>query len=318
MNFKDLNAEKRRQLINTQQVYEGWRAAHRDARHRFAGSMRWVHRNHNGTYLYRKIGQSEKSLGPRDSKTKAIYDAFCKGRTENKDRLDGLINRLDELAKINQAMGLGRIPSVASRILQHCDENDLLGEQLVVVGTNVLFAYEVLAGLHVESDLVATDDIDLLYDARRHMSFLVTKEIHSKGFIGLLRNVDRSFTPLRPRGFRASNRDGYLVDLADDLEGAAIFGLGWLINSPKMEAIVIDERGYPVRMAVIDPRAFALHKAWLSSKDDRDALKRKRDFEQAKAAAVIATQYLQLPFDDAQALAALPKQLRNLAPEILK
>jgi hypothetical protein len=338
MDFKDLNAEKRRQLINTQQVYEGWRATHRDARHRFAGSMRWVHRNHNGTYLYRKIAQSEKSLGPRDSKTQAIYDAFCKGRTGNKDRLDGLINRLDELAKINQAMGLGRVPSVASRILQHCDENDLLGEQLVVVGTNVLFAYEVLAGLHVESDLVATDDIDLLYDARRHMSFLVTKEIHSKGFIGLLRNVDRSFTPLRPRGFRASNRDGYLVDLirpeakdvfkdrlspaltdlADDLEGAAIFGLGWLINSPKMEAIVIDERGYPVRMAVIDPRAFALHKAWLSSKDDRDALKRKRDFEQAKAAAVIATQYLQLPFDDTQALAALPKQLRNLAPEILK
>jgi Nucleotidyltransferase len=25
-----------------------------------------------------------------------------------------------------------------------------------------------------------------------------------------------------------------------------------------------DERGFPVWMAVIDPRAFALHKAWIS------------------------------------------------------
>jgi hypothetical protein len=41
-------------------------------------------------------------------------------------------------------------------------------------------------------------------------------------------------------------------------------------------------------MVAIDPRAFALHKAWLSTKGDRDHLKRRRDMEQAEALAHIA------------------------------
>ena len=38
------------------------------------------------------------------------------------------------------------------------------------------------------------------------------------------------------------------------------FGLAWLISSPKVEAVAIDEHGEPVRLVVIDPRAFAAHK----------------------------------------------------------
>jgi len=107
-----------------------------------------------------------------------------------------------------------------------------------------------------------------------------------------------------------------LTDLPEDLQGAAIFGLGWLINSPKMDVIAIDERGYPVRMVVIDPRAFALHKAWISGREDREPVKAKRDFEQAQAAAVIATRYLRRPFDGPE-LGALPNSLRELAPRIM-
>jgi hypothetical protein len=147
--------------------------------------------------------------------------------------------------------------------------------------------------------------------------------------------VDRSFSPVRPRAFRASNNDGYLVDLIrpeakdvfrdrrpaaltdlpDDLEGAAIFGLDWMVNSPKLEAVAIDERGYPLRMVVIDPRAFALHKLWVSNREDRDPLKVQRDREQAKAAAAIAKQYLRRPFDGPE-LSALPKSLRDLTPQL--
>jgi Nucleotidyltransferase len=147
--------------------------------------------------------------------------------------------------------------------------------------------------------------------------------------------LDLSFDPIRSRAFRASNRDGYLVDLIrpeakdvfrdnlptsltdhlDDLEGAAIFGLNWLVNSPRCEAVAIDERGYPVPMAVVDPRVFALHKAWLSSREDRERLKAKRDWEQAKFAAAIAVQYLRLPFGSKD-LEALPGSLRKLAPKL--
>src|SRR5262249_1395194 len=151
----------------------------------------------------------------------------------------------------------------------------LLGKHLTVVGTNALYAYEAAAGVQIESGLLASGDIDLLYDTRRHLS-LAGKQINSQGLIGLLRTVDTSFAPERPGSYRAVNRDGYLVDLIrpegkdvlsdkstpalsnapDDLQGAAVFGLEWLVNSPKMTAIAIDERGYAVPMAVIDPRAF--------------------------------------------------------------
>jgi hypothetical protein len=140
-----------------------------------------------------------------------------------------------------------------------------------------------------------------------------------------------------PKGFRAINRNGYFVDLImpeakdifrnklptslsdvpDDLTGAAIFGLGWLINSPRLEAVAIDDRGYPLRLAVIDPRAFALHKAWVSQQIDRDPVKSVRDFEQAKAAAILATRYLNKSFND-RGLMSLPKELRALAPALIE
>lgn len=335
MNLRLLSGEQRRQLIDTQQVYEAWRAANEESNHRFAGSMRWGKRN--GTdYLLRKLGKSETSLGPRNKETEDAYNAFMRGRRDNKGRLTGLSEKLDTLAPINVAMGLARMPTIAARIIRECDERGLLGGQLVIVGTNAIYAYEAVAGVHVDSGLVATSDIDLLYDARRRIS-LAVNGLSQRGLIGLLQNVDESFVPTNARSFRASNRNGYLVDLIipeakdvfrnrlpaaltelpDDLEGAAIFGLGWLINSPKLEAVAVDERGYPVRLVVIDPRAFALHKAWVSCREDREPIKAVRDMEQAKVAAAIATQYLNKSFE-APELSALPNALREIAPKLME
>jgi hypothetical protein len=334
MYVSELNGEQRRQMIDTQQVFNVWREASRESKRRFAGSMRWGERN--GTaYLLRKIGRTETSLGRRSAETERIYEAFAKGRIENQDRLKGLAKRLDELAPVNRAMGLGRVPVIAARILRRCDEIGLLGRHLTIVGTNAMFAYEAAVGVRTQSGLVASGDIDLLYDARRHLS-LAFEDVHVSGLVGLLRTVDASFAPVHSGSFRAANREGYLVDLIrphakdvmrdrskpaltdlpEDLQGVAIFGFGWLINSPKMDVSAIDERGYPVRMVVIDPRAFALHKAWISRREDREPVKAKRDFEQAQAAAIIATRYLRRPFDGPE-LGALPNSLRELAPSIM-
>ena len=62
--FRELTGEQRRQLIDTQQVYEGWRGADAERRRRFTGSMRWVDRD-GSQYLLRKHGKVEKSLGPK-------------------------------------------------------------------------------------------------------------------------------------------------------------------------------------------------------------------------------------------------------------
>ncbi len=296
--------------------------------------MRWVQRN-GSNYLLRKIAKAETSLGPRGRATETAYDAFMRGREDNRRRLEGLTARLNELAPVNVAMNLGRVPLIAARILRACDERELLGEQLFVVGTNAIYAYEAAAGVYVDSGLVATGDVDLLYDARRHLTFAVSG-MSTNGLIGILQSVDESFASTPRQRFRASNRDGYLVDLirpeakdplrddsrgavtefSDDLEGASILGLSWLVNSPKLKAVAIDERGYPVRLAVVDPRAFALHKAWVSRRPDRDPVKAPRDGEQAKAVAIIAARYLKLPFDSNE-LDAIPKELRQVAPQLI-
>jgi hypothetical protein len=326
----DLTGEQRRWLIDTQQVYEAWRAANQANKHRFAGSMRWVKRAAQ-EYLLRKTGKAETSLGPRGPQTEAAYAAFTSGRDKNTETLVHLAKRLDDLAPVNRAMGIGRLPTTAARILRLCDDNNLLGEQLLVVGTNAVFAYEAMAGVQVQSGMLATGDIDLLLDARRHMT-LASEPVRTSGLIGLLKKIDTSFTSVRPRAFRAANKDGYLVDLIrpeardvfrdrlptsltdlpDDLEGAAIFGLAWLINSPRVEAVAIDERGYPARIVAIDPRSFALHKFWLSAKQDRDPVKATRDKQQAQIVATLATRYLRRSFESAD-LEALPNALRQLA-----
>ena len=45
-------------------------------------------------------------------------------------------------------------------------------------------------------------------------------------------------------------------------------------------------------MVVADPRAFALHKLWLSQQDDREKTKTRRDHGQALAVADLVLRYL--------------------------
>lgn len=336
MNFRELSGEQRRQLIDTQQVYKAWRDHDSEKRRRFTGSMRWGERG-GADYLLRKIGTRETSLGPRGGDTETAYTAFMNGRAANREKLVTLSRRIDAMAPVNRAMGLGRMPTIAARIVRRCDEKGLLGKQLFIVGTNALYGYEAISGVQVSSGLVASGDIDLLYDARRRLSLAVEKGISEQGLIGLLKQVDKSFYRTQPRSFRASNKDGYLVDLIRDhsrkvfsdatpsaltnlpeaLEAAALFGLAWLINAPKVEAVVLDERGYPVRLIVIDPRIFALHKAWLAERPDRDPLKAPRDREQAVAAALVAKRYLRLSFESPD-LTALPEALRQMASGLVE
>ena len=329
--FSRLKGEQIRQTIDTEQIYEAWRSLSQDIRHRFSGSMAW--KSIAGKdYLYRKAAQAWKSLGPRSAETERAYEQFHNGRQDARDRLASLSGRLDEMAAINRAMRLGRMPLTTARIIRALDKANLVGSALDVVGTNALFAYERLSGVRIDSGLLATGDIDLLFDARTSLN-LLRRNVGPQGLMGILHTADKSFGALTKGGFRAANRDGYLVDLIgplpadpianakppmlskreDDLAAVEIEGLQWMINSPKVTAVILDERGYPVRYTAPDPRSFALHKLWLSRRQDRDPLKKPRDEAQAHAVAEMLRLYSpHLRFDDA-ALGAMPQSLRKLS-----
>ncbi|MBL8583065.1 MAG: nucleotidyltransferase domain-containing protein [Rhizobiaceae bacterium] len=327
--FSELRGEQQRQLIDSADTFEAWRNANMERRRRFAGGVRWAERN-GRRYLLRKIGAKEQSLGPESAATKDIYDSFVGGRERNHEMLSGLAARLDQMAPVNKALGLGRVPVLAARILRDLDERELLGHQLLVVGTNALYAYEARAGLRFSSDLLATGDVDLLLDGRQRLS-LVVREIRDVGLLGVLRRLDHSFSAVQKGGFRAVNRDGYYVDLIrpqardimrddspdalsslpEELHRSPIEGLAWLVNAPRFHAIAIAEDGYPVPFVCLDPRVFALHKAWMSQDEKRDPRKKARDMSQAKACAEIAGR-LGMPFENEAALSVLPASVRAL------
>jgi hypothetical protein len=334
VHFEELDPDSIREAINQRQSFQALLEIEADLTRRFAGSMRYAERGGH-TYLLRRRGKSrsDTSLGPKNPENDALLERFQVGKLERQGKVDGLRKQIEARRKLILAYGLGRMPTVSARILRQLNAVGWLGTKLVVVGTNALYAYEAAAGVRIMGGALATLDIDILHDVRRRVS-LGGMGIPDKGLVGVLRQVDGSFSPLRPNGYRASNKDGFLVDLIepfrgnrmlqkpsalsahqDDMQAVSIEGLAWLVNAPKMEAVVFDERGLPLRMVTVDPRVFALHKAWLSQRADREPVKRRRDAIQATLAATLARDYLGLSFD-ASDLTALPAELRDASDSL--
>lgn len=324
--MQSLSNQQRLHLVNTRQLYEGYLVAlrHLDA---YRYGLRW--KTVRGVeYLFRPSSRTGdgRSLGRRSPETETVLAAFEQGRVDALAREATLRAKVDEQARLNKALRLGRVPRVVSRILRQLDAQGLMGDFLVL-GTQALYAYEAEAGVQFLLELLASGDVDLLYDTRKHLT-LASAKLDREGLLGLLRKADRSFEPLLKQGFRAANADGFMVDLivaprpmhetqpitfaANDLVAAEVPGLQWLVNSPKLAAVAVDETGWPVPMRVPDPRAFALHKAWLCDQPGREPLKRQRDKAQARAVAAMVREYLpHLPFDEA--LTALHGDVRAMA-----
>jgi hypothetical protein len=312
LNIPELSNEQRRQLIDVQQVFSSWRPLAIEADTR--GGLYW-NTSKGVRYLYSKKNGVRVPLGretPELVRQKADHDA----RTA---QFEALTARLDAMAPVNRAMGLGRIPTLASKILRSLDLRDLLGTHIIVAGTNALFAYETATGTITGGDLVATGDADLLWDSRRSLE-LAGAQIIPGGLIALLQSIDQSF--VAHYGYNATNRDGYIVDLITpddeglptrltnegDLEATPMEGTKWLLDSPRFEQTIVAHDGLPLRITAPEPRTFAAHKLWLSERPSRQALKRPRDRAQALHVATLAKTYLATSF----AAADMPW----LAPEL--
>lgn len=331
--FIDLNNDQRREMVNTRQRYQAWRnAVARQAGYR--GSMVWEETK-GQEYLLRSFydedgKRRQKSLGKRSPKTDALKQHFDSERKDAADSRRALDAVLDRQAAVNRALGLGRVPLIAARILRLIDKRGLLGSGLRVAGTNSLYCYEAACGVFVDPGITATLDIDLLFDSRKRLHLVGDPDLPDDSLIQLLRLADRSFRRTR-QSFRAENDEGYLVDLikpmrnppwrgerravgvADDIQAAEIEGLVWLENAPAFEQTVIDERGYPLRSVASDPRVFAIHKHWISTREDRDPLKKERDREQADTVAALVGNYLpNLPFDEGE-LRMIPRDVIDAA-----
>lgn len=321
MEFPELSLDQRRQLIDVQQRFEAWRSADRTFRESYKASMTWK-RVGGKRYLYRIIDRyTQKCVGPESPEMEKLKAEYTASRAGQRARISRMAKGIAASAAVNRALGLGRVPRTAAAILRSLDGEGLLGSGLFVVGTHALYAYEARSGILFEPELLATRDLDILADVRSRL-VLALDDKKRPGVLGALQRADSSFQ-VQGDPFRAVNAEGYFVDLIRpmakdevtskeyDLGGlvpAGIDGLQWLVSSPRFEATAIGEDGRPVWMSCIDPRAFALHKYWLSKQPVRDPLKQKRDAIQAAAVAKVAL-LLNMKFD--------PKELRALPAELL-
>lgn len=326
--MRELSNDQRKAYIDSAQVFEAWKDASRRMTS-YQGGMTWK-RSGKREYLFRLTDTAGygKSLGPRNPETERIFEEFRRAKALAREHEASLRSRLESFAKINKAFRVGRMPELVGKILRKLDQLDLLGKDVMVLGTHCLFAYEAVAGIQIDPELTASGDVDLLVDTRKTLSLAVAPKFQSvDGLLGMLRSIDQSFRVLREGSFRAINNTEFMVDLLaptstlktrqslkmgeDDITGIELEGVKWLMNAPKFEAIAIDRSGWPVPMVVPDPRAFATHKLWVANRDDRSSMKSPRDRAQAELVLRLTEQYFpHLPLND-QALMMFPAEVRK-------
>ena len=329
--FKKMTDNQRRVFIDTVQLYEAFMDTYKKSSS-YVGGMHWK-KSKGREYLFRSTDRYGygKSLGVRSPETENIIDEFRKAKSDLKERISILKERLKEQARFCKAAMIQRVPRIVTNILRVLDQQNLLGKNIVVVGTNALYAYEAAAGIFFDSKIMATKDMDILWDIRPKLTLLTDDKTEPGGLLAILRKTDRSFELSSSQRFRAVNRYGYMVDLIKaepkkvmtreprrmggpgDLEAIEIRNLQWLLSSPKISQIVIGDDGYPSEMAVPDPRAFALHKLWLSGQTDREPIKKQRDRDQAMDVVRLVIQHLpQYAFKRSE-LKMFPKELLKQA-----
>ncbi len=322
--MQSLDHQQQLFMVESDQLYRAWLEALNHARS-YRYGMRWVS-SKGRQYLLRlhDARGNGKSLGPRNAETEAVFAAFAEGKARADSRLKSLSERMKRQARLNRAARLGRVPNIIGDILLGLAAARV-NHDFCVIGTHAIHGYEAMAGVHCRMELLASGDVDLLYDPRRHLS-IVTSKLDAQGLLGLLRKVDPTFTPLHESPFRAVNDEGFMIDLLiperelrdaaevtfgqNDLVAVEVPNLHWLVNAPKRDVVVIAADGRPVMMRVPDPRAFALHKAWLSTRADREPMKKSRDRGQAALVAQLILSWL-------PALEFEPGQLRYFSADML-
>ncbi len=328
--MKSLSNQQRLHQVNTEQLFENYRSAVGHAAS-YTYGMRWK-TVRSTEYLFRDRDRrgNGKSLGPRSEETEQLMATFSAGRTVAQERLRGIKEKIQEQARLNKALRLNRVPRVVARVLRELDQAGLY-DSFTVIGTQTLYAYEAAAGVHFLLELLASGDVDLLYDARQKM-VVVSEKLDGDGLLGLLKKADKTFECVRENGYRAANAGQFMVDLViaprgmhvtgsvtfseSDLVATEVPGLQWLLNSPKLDAVAIDEDGWPVPMRVPDPRAFALHKAWLSGLPTREPIKKPRDLDQARAVAQLVQEEMpQFSFEST--LTSLHSDVRKMLPVLI-
>ncbi len=285
--IRPFSDEQARLLVNLAMRYETWRDAERElAAMPYDLRRKTVSGN---IYLYEIFdrGGNGTSLGRMDDQNQIKFDDYHERKSALKDRISQLRGTLAESAALYRALRLPLLSSDAGPILRECDRRKLLGETLLVVGTNAMAAYMVEANGFIDLP-DETEDFDLAWVRE-------TEGDAGDAVWAMLKAVDPTFTINTERDFQARNAKAYEVELlvapsraatlpsTDKPKPVPLPEQEWLLHGRPVDQVVGCRDGSPARIVAPDPRWFALHKLWMAEQSKRNPLKRPKDKAQGLA-----------------------------------
>jgi hypothetical protein len=301
-----------RQYIDAVATFEALEEAQEEAA-QVRGGMYWhagPPSSPDAKYLVRTTpAGAETSLGARTPETIAIFDRFTQRKRDSGERVTGLKAALEQHQRLNRALRVGRVDPLVVALLGRLASTQL-SPHFRVVGTHALYAYETTAGVRLDSDTLATRDIDLLWDTRKRILFSTQLAKVDSSMLGVLKKVDNTFRIRKSQKYTAVNKDGFEVDIIrreragddphpiklsdedDDFLVVQARRANVLLDSPGFSAVIVATNGTMARMNTVHPATFVAFKRWMAAQPDREALKRRRDVLQADAVQTLLDAYL--------------------------
>ena len=312
MDYLPLSDNAARQVIDSTTVFGEFVRVQAQAR-QYAGGMYWK-RQQGYQYLVKtQPDNRQQRIGPRTPETERIFEEFTARKSEVEARLKSLKGALTDAERMNKALKAGRVPSMVVSVLQSID-NAGLGEHFTVVGTHALYAYETAAGVRIVQGALATQDVDLLWDARRRVRFVTDLGKLDLSMLRVLQLADPTFQRKEGQNETAINAKGFEVDFLrrqpegddphpfrfsddeNDLWPVQALRASVLTNAPRFEHVVISATGRMTLMRTIAPEAFVEFKRWMAEKaPHRPAPKRQRDRRQAAIVQALLDEGLLVP-----------------------
>ena len=298
-----------KQRHNSKMLYNTYVEALQNYNLKFLYKMIWQ-RHQQGYQLLAKVNMrthKREYLGRRSEETEKIASDFLNSKKTAKERVKNLKEKLVKNAKINKIEGIARAPKELVSLFKKINELGL-DDKLIVIGTNSLYAYEARAGVAIEEEHLATEDIDILNRKDKGLSFIFKEMLSPTNSLEFLHLIDKSFYQHEKLPYRFINKDGVWIELitpiADSSSSAMknhlfkdilpleMKGIQWLENSELFKETIIATNGESANITTIHPLVYAIYKNWLSKRENRDFQKHQRDVQQSKLVTKLILEYM--------------------------
>lgn len=305
----ELQETQLRQLSDCVAAWHNFEQARHEAE-QVRGSMRW--RTVAGKRYLVRVSPTgaETSLGPEDADKQLLFDNFHARKQQAGQRLTGMKKTLQEHQRLNRAIRVGRTPAIVVKCLVALDAHGL-SKDFMVVGTHALYAYELAAGVRVNSGATATRDLDLLFDVNRLRAYSTALgRDNAKSLIEVIQRADPTFRVKRHQLQTAVNDGGFEVDIVrrsqapgdphplrmsedeNDFWAVQVSQGQAMSSSRKFEHLVVSASGEMAIMRTLHPLDFIRLKKQLSTMPGRDPLKAPKDRLQAEVVQHLWDEYL--------------------------